>query len=247
MAVSPQRRKLLGAVHATAKARGLDEDSRRDHMEQLTGHRSAAKCSDAQLKSIISDLNGNKGRGTSRQTHAKIRALWFSLWNLGWAESPAKEVQNAFVKRQTGIDLLTWIDDSQARQVIEALKAIAERECGVDWSEIKIATDRGHNKLPKYLSDRIRVVQAQWSRLNDLGTIRIASEAALIQWAKGRNIIPNDRALHQFEVKHLDEAQRLLGRWLRGALKRTDACTETNAGFLNYAGRKREANDKFNT
>lgn len=214
----PYRRRLLAAVHAAAKAKGLDEETRRDRMERVTGKRSARGCADAELKAFLDDLNGaDKGRAGGRRSHAKIRAVWLALWNLGWAASPDKGVMNGFVKSQTGVDLVQWTDEDQTHRVIEALKAIAVRECGVDWSPVRIGAAGGPKTLPKPLAARVQVVRAQWRLLVEAGAARVADEGAIVGFARRSGIVPNKRALECFEAGQLDELQRRLGRWLRNA------------------------------
>ena len=57
----------------------------------------------------------------------KICALWLELHGQGKVRSPSEESLCVYVRRQTGIDALQWLDNKQAARVIEALKAWLKR------------------------------------------------------------------------------------------------------------------------
>lgn len=135
---------LLAAIHAEAKAQGLDEDARRDLMERVTGKRSARDMTPAERERVIVALKGGTSRSASPRAYprgaaqhpqaAKARALWLSLHLLGAVEDPAESALDAFACRQTGIASLAWTQDpAELRKVIEALKDWCAR-AGVDWA-----------------------------------------------------------------------------------------------------------------
>jgi phage gp16-like protein len=132
------RRALLGRWHLLAKEKGLDEDSRRDRLERATGNRSAADCTDAELRAAIAELSGLRGPARPPRKLAdsavakKARALWLSLWNLGVIRDSSEGALESFGARQLGVDRLQWADAAHADGLIEALKAMAERE---GWSQ----------------------------------------------------------------------------------------------------------------
>ncbi|MCX5512259.1 hypothetical protein C3941_09320 [Kaistia algarum] len=64
----------------------------------------------------------------------KIRALWIAGWNLGVVKDRHDTALIAFVRRQTGIDHVSWVrDPKDGNKVIEAIKAWLAREAGVQW------------------------------------------------------------------------------------------------------------------
>lgn len=148
--VSNDRRAMLAKVHMAAKELGLDEDARRDVLERVTGRRSSADCTDDQLDAVVGEFKRlgwkPKPAGGVRNfiakpgarkpaTHPvalKARAMWISLWNLGVVRQSTEQALEAFAKRQLGVDRLQWADQSQGYRLIEALKAMAERE---GWSQ----------------------------------------------------------------------------------------------------------------
>lgn len=56
-----------------------------------------------------------------------IRALWLELHELGAVRNPSEASLAAYVKRQTGVEALQWLDGDQSTQVIEALKQWRKR------------------------------------------------------------------------------------------------------------------------
>lgn len=52
----------------------------------------------------------------------KIRSLWLELNQAGLVRDPAETALAAYVKRQTGVEALQWLNGDQASNVIEALK-----------------------------------------------------------------------------------------------------------------------------
>lgn len=164
----PPRRAALAKVHMAKKALGLEDDDYRDVVEAVTGHRSAADCSDVQLGRLIQHF---KARGFSDQprkpartafapaakprpaTHPvalKARAMWLSLHQLGVVHDPAESALEAFAARQLKVQRLQWADRSQGYRLIEALKAMAER---AGWSQDG-SLDEIKDRLGRLLEER---------------------------------------------------------------------------------------------
>lgn len=138
---------MLAKVHLGAKDLGLNDDTRRDLLERVTGFRSAADCTDDQLDAVLAEyrargwaptvVKGGKparvGAAPTRRARAdhpvagKARALWISLYQLGVVRNPSEASLEAFARRQLGVAALQWADQSMGYRLIEALKAIAER------------------------------------------------------------------------------------------------------------------------
>ena len=154
-AASPARRGMIAKVHLGAKELGLNEDSRRDLMQRVTGKRSAADCSDGELDAILADyrtkgwkptaLGGGRPARPAGQAATpyrrpaadhpvarKARALWISLHQLGVVSNRSEKALEAFARRQLKVEALQWADQSQGFRLIEALKAMAER---AGWSQ----------------------------------------------------------------------------------------------------------------
>jgi phage gp16-like protein len=138
----------IRAIHAGARAAGLDEDMRRDLIERETGRRSAKELDIRQAIRVIDRLNALAvDRPATRRLAkgalklegpfiAKVRALWISGFHLGVVRDRTDEAMVAFIRRQTGLDHANWLrDPADARKVIEALKKWLQRVAGVDWDE----------------------------------------------------------------------------------------------------------------
>lgn len=152
----------LKKVQIARKELGLDDDTYRAMLERLTGVRSAADCTEAQLRTVLDELKvkgwtpkvipGGQLRGRKGtiivdelasfrpRRHApadhpsakKARALWLSLWNLGEIRDSSESALEAFARRQLGVERLQWADQALTYKLIEALKAMAER---AGWSQ----------------------------------------------------------------------------------------------------------------
>jgi phage gp16-like protein len=200
--VSADRRAMLAKIHLGAKELGLDDDARRDILERITGHRSSADCTDAQLDQVLAHFrslgwkpqqSGARARtGTApnpKRTPAtspvalKARAMWLSLFNLGVVRSSSEASLEAFGKRQLGVDRLQWADQAQGYRLIEALKAMAER---AGWSQ-DLAAIRPDRQL---WSLKARLVQRQRELLGEPPlTIAGLDEAALDRIAKEQGVL----------------------------------------------------------
>jgi phage gp16-like protein len=169
--VSSDRRAMLAKVHLAAKELGLDEDTRRDVLERVTGQRSSADCTDAQLDELLREFRrmgwqprpGRAAAPVARTAAPKVasspiamkaRAMWKSLDNLGAVRNGSEQALEAFAKRQLHVDRLQWADQSQGFRLIEALKAMAERE---GWSQEMAGVTRGQ----EVISLKRRLVQRQ--------------------------------------------------------------------------------------
>lgn len=215
--IDPYRRALYGKVAVARKQLRLDEEAYRDLLEARYRKRSLKRLSNAQLVDLIEHFKSlgfkpappkSRARRASARVpamSAKIRALWRALWDLGVVREPGDKALAAFIRRQTGLDSPSWMDGEGAYRAIEALKAMAEREGGVDW--------RAHK------NPRVCVVYAQWWRLGQLGALRIPAREALNAWLHGQ--VSRCRTdVELLDDAQLDDAQARLGRWLRRALPR---------------------------
>ncbi|MBJ7318259.1 MAG: regulatory protein GemA [Brevundimonas sp.] len=143
------RRAAVVKVQIARKELGLDEDTYRAMLERITGRTSSADCTDDQLGDVLDEMKakgwkpkvvagGRSGRPIRKTAPAsspvakKARALWLSLHHLGVVREPSEPALEAFARRQLGVDRLHWADESQGYRLIEALKAMAERE---GWSQ----------------------------------------------------------------------------------------------------------------
>lgn len=132
----------IAAMHVAKKQLGLDDETYRAALVQVTGKSSSASMTEAERQNVLEHFraSGFKGASTGRRKPlegrfaAKLQALWIAGWNLGLVRDRDDRALIAFVRRQTGIDHVRFLRHGQdAMKAIEALKGWLERSGGVDW------------------------------------------------------------------------------------------------------------------
>ncbi len=189
-----RRRRLIAAVHAAAKKAGLDEETRRDLMERVTGKRSAAEMTLSELGRVLDAIHG---RAATRPWQRLIAALWQDLAWLGEVQNPSQAALDAFVRRQTGRGGLRMLDARSADRVIEALKAWLHRAGVVAGAHMCIEEAVAH---------------ALWDHLYARGRVAVADHAACHRYACRVLGLPAVRPLLPHEWRRVLPE---LGRWLR--------------------------------
>jgi len=139
MRKTANRKKLIQLIHVARRdVAGLkDEDTYRAMLLAVTGCDSCSDMSDDQLQNVLEHLknSGFKVRSRAKPSRPladdadskKIRAIWLMLHHLGVVKNPSEEALAAYVKRQTGVDALQWLNGEQSLKVIETLKKWAMR------------------------------------------------------------------------------------------------------------------------
>lgn len=134
----------IAAMHVAKKELGLDDETYRAALVQVTGKASSAAMSEAERQKVLEHFRqrgfklGSTGRRRPLEGRfaAKLQALWIAGWNLGLVRDRDDRALLAFVRRQTGIDHVRFLrHGADAAKAIEALKSWLERGSGVDWSE----------------------------------------------------------------------------------------------------------------
>lgn len=202
--VKSNRNRLIAAVHAAARKAGLDQDAYRDTLERITGKRSAAAMTRAELGRVLDRINGlpEAARPTDRRPHLpKIRALWWDLYWMGAIDQPGADALSAFVARQTGVARIEWLRADQAHRVIEALKDWLTRE-GVHWPPA------GHAHPPE-----MYVALAVWEKLEALGLVGPGGSHAMARYAQAMR--GSDRPM---TVRDWNDLTKNLGKRLRRGL-----------------------------
>lgn len=197
------RKKLMIAVRAACRRLGLDDDARREIQVGLTGKASMTEMDMADLGKVLDSLNRDwKGPQGHRAHIGKIRALWWTLYWIGAIDEPKDRAIDAFVRRQTGVSALRFLDHRGSHAVVEALKSWAGRE-GVEWP-----------KAPGELGDRQAVLDTLWRRLRETGFVSTFTAGAYVSAAL--EIPPPEQ--RAWTAHELDAAIRLLGKRLRREL-----------------------------
>lgn len=173
----------LAAIHVAKKQLGLDEDTYRAVLVRVTGKDSTRAMSEAERQRVVEEMrrrgftkasNGARKRLQGRFAK-KLQALWIAGWNLGIVSNRDDAALIAFVKRQTGIDHVRFVHDSDdAAKAIDALKAWLEREGGVNWKQSRYQPD--WTQTPGY-----RIATAQW-RIIAGSDSDLVAESSLARW-----------------------------------------------------------------
>ncbi len=196
------RNAMIACLHQRKAKMGLDDETYRAKLEQLTGKRSAADLTDTELSLCLNNFHVKQSAHVPPH-HAKIKALYIAAFNLGAVLDGSDEALDAFVARQTGKLRLTFVAPGEAAAVTEALKAMLARE-----GLMLPAGDRDG------MEARRALLEAQWAKLHHLGAVQIADKNALENWAEKR-FAHCHCALVNYKRQDLDAAARELGRWLR--------------------------------
>jgi phage gp16-like protein len=127
------RRAMLAKVHVAKKQMGLDLEDYRAVVLRVTGHASAADCTDHELHALLDEfqrLGWQPQSGTKRSNRPNVRMI-YGIWAemAPMLNDPSENALRSFVRRQTksvknpdGVGAPEWLDAAEARKVIEGLK-----------------------------------------------------------------------------------------------------------------------------
>ncbi|ACM37179.1 hypothetical protein RvVAT039_04530 [Agrobacterium vitis] len=159
----------IAAIHVAKKHLGLDEDTYRAKLENITGKPSAKDMTEAERQKVLKVFRGEgfapapasagKRKPLVGKFAKKLQALWIAGWNLGVVENRDDAALLAFVTRQTGLDHVRFLHHADdAKKAIEGLKTWLAREAGVGF---------GNTNGQEWLaSDGAKIAWAQWKILN---------------------------------------------------------------------------------
>lgn len=129
------RQRDLATIHIAAKQLGMDRETYEAMLQTASGRNvnSSSALSDAALKKVIKHLKASgwkpqKSRPQRDPQARKILALWIDMSKTGIVRDASDKALNAFVKRTAGKDRLEWLNTDEANSVIEALKAMRDRD-----------------------------------------------------------------------------------------------------------------------
>lgn len=170
--VTPGRRSLIAKIHVAKKQLALEDDSYRALLRRITGVDSSAAATDRQLEAVIGEFKrlgwkdqrpASSGRSADgREQASKLRALWRSLYQLGYVDRADDDALTAWVTRTTGKQAMRWNSPADLNRTIEAAKAWCLR-VGYDPKPC----DMPGARLEGYFEPGL--IQAQWDRLEQLG------------------------------------------------------------------------------
>ncbi|WPJ67941.1 GemA [Sinorhizobium phage Aussie] len=177
----------LASIHLAKKHFGLDDDTYRAKLKNITGKSSIKEMTEDERQQVLAVFRneGFKSAATTPRPNGrakltgrfagKLQALWIACYNLGIVANRDDAALLAFVKRQTGIDHVRFLkfgDDAQ--KAIEALKGWMAREGGVVWSNVEAFADYDR-------ADGYKIAWAQWQKLYRPSTSSSAFRAAVLE------------------------------------------------------------------
>lgn len=115
-------------IHALARERGIDSDTLHAHVYSLTNKESLKNLSIAEAIKVIDSLSGTD---TSRVTYRQKDFMFKLCIKLNWTDENGNadnKTLRSFAKNQTGVPDINWLTKKQASKVIEAMKAIYEKD-----------------------------------------------------------------------------------------------------------------------
>ena len=209
--------KLRARIFAACKKRGIDTDTRRAIQTEATGQVSLKGMSAADMLRVLGAIE-RRGGGDSLPDHAMaplLRALWISGWHLGVVRDRTDEALCKFVAQSLGVDAARFAGP-RLGAAVEEVKRLLAREGGVDWSP-----PSGEKAGSPAARPRVRVVEAQWRRLLELGAVR--NVEALDHYAC-KLLRIGVRSISHLEDNDLDALIHMLGARVRRA------CGKARAG-----------------
>ncbi|EBU1221912.1 TPA: gp16 family protein [Salmonella enterica subsp. enterica serovar Java] len=135
-----ERGKLIQLIHIAKGKLGLDTDTYRQMLLSITGETSTSGMNPGQLNKVLTAMK-SKGFKVRPARKAKVqrplvdtpqvkklRALWLEMYAQGFVRDSAEAALQAWVKRETGVERLQWLEPVQASHCIEKLKNWQARE-----------------------------------------------------------------------------------------------------------------------
>ncbi|ECH9341110.1 regulatory protein GemA [Salmonella enterica subsp. diarizonae] len=134
------RVKLIQLIHIAKSQMGMDADTYRQMLLSVTGKTSTSDMNPGQLNKVLAAMKAKgfvvKPSSKARTTRQladfpqakKLRALWLEMYAQGFVRDSSEEALRRWVKRETGVDGLQWLESDKASEAIEKLKKWQERE-----------------------------------------------------------------------------------------------------------------------
>lgn len=135
-----ERGKLIQLIHIAKNELSIDTDTYRQMLLSITGITSTSTMNPGQLNKVLAAMKTKgfkvKPSRKARTTRPladypqakKLRALWLEMYAQGIVRDSSEEALRRWVKRETGVDGLQWLESDKASMAIERLKNWQERE-----------------------------------------------------------------------------------------------------------------------
>ncbi|EHF4787286.1 regulatory protein GemA [Salmonella enterica] len=134
-----ERGKLIQLIHIAKNKLGIDTDTYRQMLLSITGVTSTSTMNPGQLKKVLNVMKDKgfrvKPAAKARSSRPlvdtpqvkKLRALWLEMHQQGKVRDSSEVALQAWVKRETGVDKLQWLEPGMASLCIEKLKKWQKR------------------------------------------------------------------------------------------------------------------------
>ncbi|ECI3885398.1 regulatory protein GemA [Salmonella enterica subsp. enterica] len=129
-----ERGKLIQLIHIAKNELSIDTDTYRQMLLSITGITSTSTMNPGQLNKVLAAMKAKgfkvKPSRKARTTRPladhpqarKLRALWLEMYAQGVVRDSSEEALRRWVKRETGVDGLQWLEPEMASSAIEKLK-----------------------------------------------------------------------------------------------------------------------------
>jgi len=138
--LAPYKGKLIKLIHMAQRNLGLSDEDYRAMLQAQTRKTSCSDMSMSELEAVVDHLRSRvfdapakpaskaKAKRLADDPQSrKIRSLWLTLRDLGAIQDSSEAALAVFVKRQTKVERLKWLNGDQAGLVIESLKKWVDR------------------------------------------------------------------------------------------------------------------------
>ncbi|HEA0272893.1 TPA: regulatory protein GemA [Salmonella enterica] len=128
------RARIIQLIHIAKSKLGIDTDTYRQMLLSITGKTSTSDMNPGQLNKVLAAMKAKgfvvKPASKARTTRQladypqakKLRALWLEMYAQGIVRDSSEEALRRWVKRETGVDGLQWLEPEMASSAIEKLK-----------------------------------------------------------------------------------------------------------------------------
>lgn len=140
------RARIIQFIHIAKNKLGMDTDTYRQMLLSITGKTSTSDMNPGQLNKVLAAMKAKgfvvKPASKARTTRQladypqakKLRALWLEMYAQGIVRDSSEEALRRWVKRETDVDGLQWLESDKASMAIERLKK---------WQESRLKKLRG--------------------------------------------------------------------------------------------------------
>lgn len=134
-----ERGKLIQLIHIAKNELSIDTDTYRQMLLSITGITSTSIMNPGQLNKVLAAMKAKgfkvKPSRKARTTRPladhpqarKLRALWLEMYAQGIVRDSSEDALCRWIKRETGIDGLQWLEPDMTSIAIERLKSWQER------------------------------------------------------------------------------------------------------------------------